>query len=120
MLLLPCSLKPQASTLSLVKLKEAQSAVRKPKSEHTEGVQVVLGKRKDESSACNWEDRSCICSCAKRKAEVYTREVDAWQNNKANARARKGCRKTKAFSPLYQGGIFRDTEGITQHKTVSL
>lgn len=58
----------------------------------------------------------------RRKAKTYTLEADAWQNNEGNgARAKKGCRKTKAWSLLCNnGGIFRNTEGVTQHKTVSL
>lgn len=83
---------------------------------------MLLGKRKDDRVLAVGKIPAVFAAVLGRKDEVYTWEVDAWQNNKGNgARARKGCRKTRAWSPsLHQEGIFRNTAGATQHKTVSL
>lgn len=57
----------------------------------------------------------------RRKAKTYTLEADAWQNNEGNGQSQKGLQKDQSMvTSLQQWGIFRNTEGVTQHKTVSL
>lgn len=72
---------------------------------------MLLGKRKDERVLTVGKIPAVFAAGLGRKDEVYTWEVDDWQNNKGSgARARKGCRKTRAWSPSLHWGGFSGTQ----------
>lgn len=109
---MPWFLKPQASTSSLVKLMELNLLFVNPLSEHTEGCRWCWGRGKMKAVLAFGKIPAVFAAVPGRKDKVYTWEVDAWQNNKGNG--------ARALHWGGGGGRFRNTEGVTQQKTVSL